>query len=1066
MCIRDRFTPVDDFTGSIQIPYTVDDGSANNDTATITINVFDNPPVVEDDINTAEINQSVAGNVLTNDQDPNPGDDLAVVDPATGVAATNAVTLTTTGGGTVVINPDGSYVYTPATEFVGEDTFMYSAADENGNANGATVSIEVRDRNVPVDPADPSTLYNAQPIASNDSFTLFTDSPLESSVTGNDSDPDGDVITIATASGLAATAPQTVTTEQGGAVVLNTDGSFTYTPPAGFLGQDSFDYSIVDTGGVIDSASVTLNVVADSNPSENNDPQANNDLVSVPVGESATTNLLDNDTDLNGDPLTITQVDGVDPSVGPISIVDPITGEPAGSLVVDAITGEATFTPEPGYTGTVQLPYTIDDGAGGTDAGTLTFQINDTSPTAEDDTNITEAELPVTGNVLTNDHDDNPADSITIADPATGSAASGPVTVSTENGGTVVFNLDGSYEYTPAAGYAGVDTFVYTGIDTFGKTDDAIVAITVRGTGDWSVTGPDNSDEGSTPQFIVSLTGTYGEGEMITVDLDLTDSGTNSGDYADVIAAITAAVSENPDVTFNPATGTLTYTSPSDSSAMANLIIDLPLTDDGLVEGPEEFSFGLSNATSSTGGLVAIDPDGAVSTTIINDTQGAGGTTEGPGLWSVSGPANSDEGSTAQFTVSLTGTYGEGEILTVDFGLTDIGTNSSDYADLLAAIEAAVAGNPDVSFNPATGTLEYTSPADGSSMTDIVIDLVLTDDGLIEGPEELDLGLSNAGSSTGANVVIDPAAGAISTTINDTRGSNGPSEEPGQWSVAGPAEGSEGTTPEFTVSLTGEYGEGEIITVELGLSENGNNSVDYEDLVAAINAAVADNPDVSFDPVTGIIEYTSPADGSSMADIVIGLALIDDGLLEGSEDFTLSLSNAASSTDAGVELDETSASLTTTIIDAQGPGGVSETPGQWSVTGPAETVEGSTPQFVISLTGEYGEGEIVTVDLGFTDVETTTADHSDFVAAITAAVASNPNATFDPETGTLKFISPADGASLTDIVIDFALTDDGLIETPETFSMALTNAGSSTGCLLYTSPSPRDRTRSRMPSSA
>ena len=89
---------------------------------------------------------------------------------------------------------------------------------------------------------------------------------------------------------------------------------------------------------------------------------------------------------------------------------------------------------------------------------------------------------------------------------------------------------------------------------------------------------------------------------------------------------------------------------------------------------------------------------------------------------------------------------------------------------------------------------------------------------------------------------------------------------------------------------------------------------------------------MSFDPVTGIIEYTSPADGSSMADIVIGLALIDDGLLEGSEDFTLSLSNAASSTDAGVELDETSASLTTTIIDAQGPGGVSETPGQWSVT--------------------------------------------------------------------------------------------------------------------------------------
>ena len=202
--------------------------------------------------------------------------------------------------------------------------------------------------------------------------------------TGNDSDPDGDPIVVADASGAEATAPQTITTEQGGTVTLNPDGTFTYTPPADFLGQDSFDYAIVDSSSAIDTATVTLNVIADPDPSANDDPQANDDLAIAPVGEPATANVLDNDIDPNGDPLTVSEVNGVDPSAGPITIIDPITGNPAGTLVVDPNTGEATFTPEPGFTGTVQVPYTVVDGSGGSDTGTLTFQITDTSPVAED----------------------------------------------------------------------------------------------------------------------------------------------------------------------------------------------------------------------------------------------------------------------------------------------------------------------------------------------------------------------------------------------------------------------------------------------------------------------------------------------------------------------------------------------------------------------------------------------------------------------------------------------------------------------------------------------------------
>ena len=186
------------------------------------------------------------------------------------------------------------------------------------------MSIEVRDLNGPVDPSDPATIDNAPPIATDDVFTSLVDIPLTSSVISNDTDPDSDVIAIAqlanNAAGVVATAPQTIATTEGGTVILNTDGSFTYVPPTGFIGEDTFDYTIVDPSGATDTAVVTLNVAADPDPTENDEPEAGNDLASALAGHPATANLLANDTDPNGDPLTITDVDGNDPSAGPITI--------------------------------------------------------------------------------------------------------------------------------------------------------------------------------------------------------------------------------------------------------------------------------------------------------------------------------------------------------------------------------------------------------------------------------------------------------------------------------------------------------------------------------------------------------------------------------------------------------------------------------------------------------------------------------------------------------------------------------------------------------------------------
>ena len=139
---------------------------------------------------------------------------------------------------------------------------------------------------------------------------------------------------------------------------LNTDGTFTYTPPAGFIGEDSFDYTIVDPSGDTDAASVTLNVAPDDQDN-NNKPNAGNDLVAGTKNTPATANLLANDTDPEDDSLTIAEVSGQDPLAGPVTIVDPITGNTAGTLAVDPLTGEATFTPADDFVGSVQIPYTV-----------------------------------------------------------------------------------------------------------------------------------------------------------------------------------------------------------------------------------------------------------------------------------------------------------------------------------------------------------------------------------------------------------------------------------------------------------------------------------------------------------------------------------------------------------------------------------------------------------------------------------------------------------------------------------------------------------------------------------
>ena len=201
-------------------------------------------------------------------------------------------------------------------------------------------------------------------------------------------------------------------------------------------------------------------------------------------------------------------------------------------------------------------------------------------------------------------------------------------------------------------------------------------------------------------------------------------------------AAVTAAIGARTDLSFDAGTGTLTYT--GTGSPMANLVINLAAVNDGLVEGPEQYTVALT-ISGQHDRRSAVVGTGSVTTT-ITDTDTA--------TWSISGDTGVTEGGTASYTVHLAGTLQAGETATVHLALTDISTTSADYANFAAAVTAAIGSRTDLSFNAGTGTLTYTGT--GSPMANLVISLGAVHDSLVEGPEQYTVALTTPGSTTGA----------------------------------------------------------------------------------------------------------------------------------------------------------------------------------------------------------------------------------------------------------------------------------------------------------------------------
>jgi len=274
------------------------------------------------DNNLTPINTPVSGDVLTNDD----------INNGTGILVVTITPVQQPGNGTVTLQSDGAYTYIPSLNFTGVDSFIYRTCDQGSPAVCATAAVYIKiiKENDPVN--------NNPPIARGDNYSTIPATAVAGSVLLNDKDPDAEqTLTAAKLSDPA-----------NGTVVLNSDGTFTYTPNLGFTGTDTFIYTACDTGSPTecDDATVQIEVKEDPTPGNNLPPVAIDDLDITTLNTPVSGNISDNDSEPNRTTLTV--------NINPILL--PING-----TVMLSSNGDYRYTPDNGFSGIDRVIYEICD---------------------------------------------------------------------------------------------------------------------------------------------------------------------------------------------------------------------------------------------------------------------------------------------------------------------------------------------------------------------------------------------------------------------------------------------------------------------------------------------------------------------------------------------------------------------------------------------------------------------------------------------------------------------------------------------------------------------------------
>lgn len=495
------FTPVQDFTGSIDVPYTICDNVVPPACANAILHIdvlidangpLNDPPQPGDDFAYTKINTPVTSTFITNDSDPNNdpvslnGTTINTGGPATPIGAP----VTTAKGGTVQYFANGTFTYTPPAGYVGPDSVEYEICDVTAIApqplcNKAFLHLLVG--------------VNNTTDAINDENSTWQNVNVSGNVLVNDFDAEGHTQNfgsfllqnqsgdIASGAVLGGVDKLGVPVANAGTLTFDANGNFTFDPDPAFTGTVTVPYRLCDNGNQVKCDTAFLTITVDPLPTTGlNSVIANNDE-NVSYGAAVGGSLFVNDRDPQGDAFTVTSfVGGTVGTPGVVAGVD-LNGNPvanAGTLTINA-NGTYTFTPVPGFVGAINVPYTITDAFGATSTAILHIDVlkdpngilND-PPIAGDDFGYTTINKPVTGNFISNDSDPNgnPISYMGVTINPAGPATPIGAPVATAQGGTVQFYANGTYLYTPPAGYVGPDRLPYTICDVTVVTPQPLCA--------------------------------------------------------------------------------------------------------------------------------------------------------------------------------------------------------------------------------------------------------------------------------------------------------------------------------------------------------------------------------------------------------------------------------------------------------------------------------------------------------------------------------------------------------------------------------------------------------------
>lgn len=427
------YTPLTSFQGADSFTYqAVDNLGGVSATAMVTIRV--GVAAVADSFDAFEDTTLSGTTVLVNDSD------------SSGLSLIAQLVSQPSNASFFTLNTDGTFTYTPVSNFNGTDTFTYQAVNSlSTTSNVVTVTITV-------------TSVNDAPVVTSNSISTTEDGTLTASVAGNISDLENNTVTV-----------QVVTNPSNAASFnLSSDGSFTYVPATDFNGTDTFTYRATDAiGAVSNTATITIFV-----SSVNDAPVAVADEYDAIEDTTLNgTSVLTNDSDSHSGAASETNT--------PLTAQLVTAPSCAASFTLNT-DGTFTYMPAADFNGTDSFTYqAVDTLSGVSNTATVTItvaSINDGPVGVADSYTVDRDETLAGSSVLDNDSDSHNGAASENNLPLTA-----VVGISPANSSAFTLNSDGTFTYTPLAGFNGLDSFTYFAVDSLSGVSESItVSIAVN----------------------------------------------------------------------------------------------------------------------------------------------------------------------------------------------------------------------------------------------------------------------------------------------------------------------------------------------------------------------------------------------------------------------------------------------------------------------------------------------------------------------------------------------------------------------------------------------------------